>query len=130
MTRPLAFLLLIACGGPTARDLQPPPQPRSADYEVHEWGLVRGEAGDVLRVGAIAPPVPPRVLSVDKPVLYFHSAAPLEIEALTVRATGGAILEHWPLTTGRESSAVVWNGVRIDRDACEPSPLPSAQEAC
>jgi hypothetical protein len=61
-----------------------------ARCEVHEWGLLRAGAGDVLEVG----PTTPRAvfvepMAVDNPVLYFDELAsgPLRLER--VRVEGG-----------------------------------------
>jgi hypothetical protein len=118
-------IVALACAGPSEpRETDPTERTSAAPYEVHEWGLVRSEAGDVLRVGAIAPPGQPELLVADKPILYFHAASPLTIDSVVVRAPGGAILEHWPTAADVESSSVTWRDVRLDAEACEPSPLP------
>lgn len=99
-----------------------------AAYEVHEWGLLRAEAGDVLRVSGVAPPVREEMLSVDKPLLYFHTDAPLTLRSVRVATPGGALLETWPYVAGRD--AVTWPDVRIaHEDSCVPSRLPQANEA-
>ena len=100
----------------------------TAGYEVHEWGLLRAEAGDVLRVSAVAPPVQPEVLTVDKPLLYFHTDAPLTLRSVRVATPLGRLLETWPYVAGME--AVTWPNVRIAHQAeCVPSPLPRVDQA-
>jgi hypothetical protein len=101
----------------------------SADYEVHEWGLLRAEAGDVLRAGVIAPPMTAMALSVDKPVLYFHSPSALTLASVTVQMPdGGRIAEAWPLVPFGETAR--WENVALSvSGACTPSPLPSATQA-
>ncbi len=90
---------------------------------------MRAEAGDVLRVGAIAPPVTTQVLSVDKPVLYFHASAPLTLASVTVQMpAGGRIAEVWPLVAFGETAR--WEDVALDpTGTCTPSPLPTASDA-
>jgi hypothetical protein len=106
-----------------------PSAPEVADYEVHEWGLVRAEAGrDVLRAGAVAPAVAVEPLAVDKPVLYFHTREARTLASVRVEVEVGAILETWPFVIGGRSAE--WIDVRLDPDAhCEPSPLPTATDA-
>ncbi|MFO0552124.1 MAG: hypothetical protein U0271_27305 [Polyangiaceae bacterium] len=100
-------------------------------YEVHEWGLVRAEpAGpkgvDKVRIGGVAPPVPPEIFIVTKPVLYFRADAPMTLKSVTVRAPGGTIPETWPLATpGSDEHTVEWTDVSIDPlSACPFSRLP------
>ena len=84
---PLLTLAACSCGASTTSSSAAARAPAvsapegSADYEVHEWGLVRGGPGDTLTVSAIAPPVVIMPISVDKPVLYFHTAAPFTLRA-------------------------------------------------
>lgn len=100
----------------------------SADYEVHEWGLVRGDVGDTQRFGAIAPPVDLGMLSVDKPVLYFHAPTALTLASVDVEArSGGTLIETWPLTPLGASAR--WSNVTIDPTGeCAPSQLAAANE--
>lgn len=140
---PILALLLAACScGGGAQSATPPPSETtsttpgaetppeertagpSAPYEVHEWGLVRGDVGDTQRYGAIAPPVDVSMLSVDKPVLYFHAPAAMTLASVTVEArSGGTLVETWPLTPlGARAS---WTDVAIDpAGECIPSQLP------
>lgn len=132
---PLLVLLGGCSCGPAVPSAPSTPSPASAettasepgDYEVHEWGLVRGIAGDRLVAGAIGPPPVVLPMVVDKPVLYFHTTAPLTLEAVRVHASG-AIVEAWPLTarTG-VATELAWMRVAIDPhpSACEPTPLPT-----
>lgn len=134
---------VLACGGAsvdppspgtaTPNDATPP----TANYEVHEWGLVRQEAGsDALQFSGVAPPINDVPLVVLKPVLYFHARVPIELASVTVTApAGGSILEVWPLLrNGRKGAQmggrVEWNNVELDPEgACEPSPLPKLTDA-
>ncbi len=127
-----------ACGAPTAEE---PPRTTpvatttpaaipagSADYEVHEWGLLRGGTGDVLTLGAVAPPITFVPMAVEKPVLYFHASAPITLRSVVASIPGGTIAEAWPLVPLGES--VTWNDVHVDPTAaCQPGPLPSASDA-
>lgn len=122
-------LLATACGGARAPASPATPAAPTAAYEVHEWGLVRAEAGDLLRVGAIAPPLPTEALSVDKPILYFHADAPLVIRSVGVHTEGGTILETWPLAAPTDPATIAWRDVAIAHGACDPSPLPTSTEA-
>lgn len=118
-----------ACGAPAAEAPAPTPPPpthvAAPDYEVHEWGLVRGEAGDVLQIGAIAPPIIAMPMVVLKPVLYFHASAPFTLSSVRVAASaGGQIVEAWPLVPLGDH--VEWTSVAIDPGgACTPSALPT-----
>lgn len=129
---PLAALIGCSCGGPAATSggaTAPPSSAAALDYEVHEWGLIRAEAGDTLRVGSIAPPVTYEAISVDKPVLYFHTSAPLTLASVTVQmGEGGRIAEVWPLVPFGDTAR--WESVALDpTGACTPSPLPTATDA-
>ena len=138
-------LFAVGCGGqgcssssgPAAARTEPASTSGSsaaaADYEVHEWGLLRAQAvggSDVLRVGAIAPPRPVEVMAVDKPVLYFHTREERTLASVSVRAPGGAILETWPYVVGHDTGlgyadGATWRDVALaPSGACEPSPLP------
>jgi hypothetical protein len=101
-----------------------------ADYEVHEWGLLRVQRDgttEVLRAGAIAPPRPIEPMAVDKPVLYFHAGSPLTLRSVGVHVEGGAILETWPFVAGRTD--VAWTDVALGSPTnCTPSALPSRAE--
>lgn len=99
-------------------------------YDVHEWGLVRADQGDTVRIGAVAPPLPPEVLIMDKPVLYFHADAPMTLERVSVFAPGGHVIETWPLAQrGPDEHTQGWAGVSIDPlSACRSSPLPRKGE--
>ena len=63
-----------AGGNPLPQPTAPPAN--AAPYEVHEWGLVRAEPGDVLNAGVVAPPV------------YVEATADKPIRAL---ATGSGV---------------------------------------
>lgn len=143
MKRHLSGILLLtacACGGsaPAATSATTTTDPvrtaertasPSADYEVHEWGLVRGGPGDTQRYGVIAPPIDLGMMTVDKPLLYFHAPAALTLASVTVEArSGGTLVETWPLTPLGASAA--WTSVTIDPDGgpCAVSPLPTASD--
>lgn len=128
-------LAACACGSspaPTTTDhvasAEPGASGPTADYEVHEWGLVRGGPGDTQRFGAIAPPPDYSMLSVDKPVLYFHAPAALTLSSVRVEArSGGTLIETWPLTP--LGTSATWSNVTIDpTGTCTPSSLASTAE--
>lgn len=117
-------------GGPAPTARPGDPRPAGAPYEVHEWGLVRADVGDVLNTGAIAPPsYEPMIM--DKPLLYFHAASPMELRRVSVHAPNGTILETWPAATGGEGD-IAWMNVALGTAAdCLVSPLPKrADPAC
>jgi len=142
----LLALSIVGCGGQGCSSASEPPAatPRAvptsgetassaADYEVHEWGLLRSQlvgGSEVLRVGAVAPPRPVEVMAVDKPVLYFHTASARTLASVSVRAEGGAILETWPYVVGQDTglgyaNGATWQDVALaPSGACDPSPLP------
>jgi hypothetical protein len=101
----------------------PPAEP---GYDVHEWGLVRADQGDKVRIGAVAPPLPPEVLIMTKPVLYFHADVPMMLRSVSVTAPSGSVVETWPLAdNGPDEHTMGWSGVSIDpKSACPSSPLP------
>jgi hypothetical protein len=87
---------------------------------------VRADQGDKVRIGAVAPPIPPEVLIMTKPVLYFHPDVPMTLKSVSVRAPGGSVVETWPLATaGPDAHTMGWSNVSIDPEsACPFSPLP------
>ena len=104
-----------------------------ADYEVHEWGLLRAQrdgSADVLRVGAVAPARPVEVMAVDKPVLYFHSSEPRTLRLVSASVDGGTILETWPfveMQSRQDGAEIAWRDVSLGSPAnCVPSALPGA----
>lgn len=131
--RPMGLGLILSacsCGAPSAA--APPSATSGAtvpstDYEVNEWGLLRGTPGDTVTASAIAPPVQTLPIAVDKPVLYFHADAPITLRSVRVHAEGGTIEEHWPPTPLTDIAAdVAWFDVGIDPVAtCTFSELPT-----
>lgn len=99
----------------------------SPAYSVHEWGLVRGGAGDTLEAGTIGPgPALAMPLVVLKPVLYFHleDAARGAVAITTARVTAveGEIREHFPVSGPYASpfpAAVGWGAIEVEPGACE-----------
>ena len=93
-------------------------------YDVHEWGLVRADQGDTVRIGAVAPELP--VLDMDKPVLYFRADAPLTLRRVSITAPGGSILETWPLAErGIDKQSAGWSSISLDPfSPCKSSLLP------
>jgi hypothetical protein len=76
---------------------------------------MRAAPRDTIDAGAVAPPVQVVPLTVDKPVLYFHATAQVAIASVRVEAVGGAIREHWPVTSEKPfPSAVVWRDLMLD----------------
>lgn len=100
-------------------------------FEVHEWGLLRGELGDRLTVGAVAPRFVTEPLEVDKPVLYVHAAQPFTLTRLDVDAHDGSIVEEWPpVPRTNLASQLAFRDVRVTVDgACATSPLPTTADA-
>lgn len=123
----LVWLLLTACACGSSSGPAPRVAPGSGTYDLHEWGLIRATAGDVLAVGSVAPPATIVPISVDKPVLYFHASSPLTLERAAVHVTDGCIREHWPITPQTNVCAdLSWTRVALDPSAaCAPTPLPT-----
>jgi hypothetical protein len=123
MRAPLLFVVaLAACRAP--RDTAPTgsggERPRTG-YSLHEWGLVRGGAGDTLESHAIGSGLPLQpVMVVLKPVLYFHlEGERLAIRSSRVTAVEGELREHWPLATDAIfPTAVDWGGFEVRAGAC------------
>lgn len=146
MARPspsIPIALLVASGCASARPTEEIPVetasptaertsgPRStAGYEVHEWGLVRADVGDVLNTGAV-PPMDPQLMIMDKPVLYFHAASPMVVRNVAVHTPHGSILETWPMASG-EGADASWLDVELGPSSdCIVSRLPQrADPAC
>lgn len=124
-----ACLVGCSCGGAPSHGATPPPSvvAPAAAYEVHEWGLVRAEQGDVMRFGAVAPPSQFEVIAVDKPVLYFHADDAMTLRSVRVdSAAGGTIVETWPALAA--GGTVQWNDVALAPGACTESPLPNEHQ--
>lgn len=100
---------------PTAPAGEEPEAPTGrAAYAVHEWGLLRGVAGDVLEAGAVGPSSTPALMNVDKPILYFHAASPVDLREVVVDARDGELREHWPLVVDATRSRVRWRNRRLE----------------
>ena len=104
-------------------------------YELHEWGVVRAEAGDRLRLSAAPPPEESRYFFspdaiVEKPVIYLHLEGEAPVVIRSLRSTADAdIVEHWPLTSAPlGTSSVEWRGVTARREHCASSHYPTASE--
>lgn len=137
----LAALLLGCSGAPSGRSassrlhvpaLRTGVSAASGDaprYDVHEWGLVRAEEGDVLRAGAIGPTVTEPSYVVYKPLLYFHTSSPLTLRSVVVSAAeGGSLVEVWPFAPF--DTTVRWTDVALSSSrSCNPSALPTANDA-
>ncbi len=134
---PLIVAAATACSAPPPASearpdgSRPPPEAPSAHpstsggYDVHEWGLVRADQGDKVRIGAVAPPIPPEVFIITKPVLYFRADEAMTIKRVSVLAPAGAVVETWPLAATQPEEQVAWTDVSIDpKSACKSSPLP------
>lgn len=139
-----SLLVGAACGSPRATEssseasqthagTEVPTSPQAAlpraDYDVHEWGLMRVQSGDQWTAGAVAGQRRPEPMAVDKPVLYFHtlSSSPIPISNIGVQAIGGTIREHWPLSSVVTPTPprISWDNVEIANRACTPGPLPN-----
>ena len=113
-------LAIVGCGGRQDTIAPGTVAPRAlsgatAPYEVHEWGLLRAIPGDTLEAGAISPAGSVEAMTVDKPVLYFHASAPVQLERVHVEAVGGTIREHWPVTPGAAfPTSVDWSTLTLD----------------
>lgn len=130
---------LLACRTPRAEapaSVTPTTPALAPSYEVHEWGLLRGTAGDRLEAGAIAPRYIEEPMAVDKPVLYVHADAPLTLRRVHVDAHDGVIVESWPNTPRTGVAAqVAWYDVAVTPSvpgvSCEPTRLPGLTDpAC
>jgi len=95
---------------------------------VHEWGLVRGGAGDSIELGGSVPYLEP--MPVAKPILYFHLAGiePLDVRATARMGQGGTIVETWPLAGAAGAREASWSA-RVTRGSCHHGRLPTAREA-
>lgn len=132
---PLSLVLALgacsACGSslppePTNEPARPPPPPEPVSYEVHEWGLIRGNMFD--RVNLSGPHRDEVPVPVAKPVLYLHrsGAGPLSVD-VGVSIANGRIVEHWPLGETR-GSGLTWRGVTVEERTCAGSRYPTDGE--
>jgi hypothetical protein len=96
-------------------------------YEVHEWGLVRGNMADhVVLSGPRRVPTP---IPIAKPVLYVHrdGDGPLAID-VEVTLSSGAMVEHWPLVSGASGASLAWRGVTVEEGSCSGTRYPAFGE--
>jgi hypothetical protein len=121
--------------GSGSSSTDPPTRAPEARYSLHEWGVVRAEAGDRLRLSAAPPPEEQRYFFspdavVEKPVLYLHVEGDETVTVRSLRVTADAnILEHWPLTSAPlGTSSVEWRDVTARREHCASSRYPAANE--
>ena len=107
---------------PTPLPIPPP------TYEVHEWGLLRGNLTDhVVLSGPRRAPTP---IPIAKPVLYFHreGEGPLSVD-VEVTLASGTMVEHWPLVpTGSRGASLAWRGVSIVEGSCSGTRYPTLGE--
>lgn len=128
-----------SCGGapsaPTARQSPlrgpapiAPPAPAPASYEVHEWGLVRGDVFD--HVFLSGPHRAPEPMPLAKPVLYFHrdGEGPLALD-VEVTLSSGRVVEHWPFVGATAGPTLAWRGVTLTEGACAGARYPAVGEA-
>ncbi|MCB9603667.1 MAG: hypothetical protein H6720_25390 [Sandaracinus sp.] len=125
--------MALGCGGRDPRPTEPSVEPTpevvvgAGTFSVHEWGLLRGGAGDVLEVGAVPPATLVEPIAVDKPLLYFHATGgPVRLREATVDALDGSIREHWPVVADATPTRVTWRDLALDPSRvvvpgrCEP----------
>ncbi|MBX7191101.1 MAG: hypothetical protein K1X94_03535 [Sandaracinaceae bacterium] len=137
---PLLVLWLAGCAScerpmPTSTHGQTPlrapviaPALPLASYELHEWGLVRGNLADhVVLSGPRRAPTP---IPIAKPVLYVHrrGEGPLSLD-VEVTLSSGAMVEHWPLVSGASGDSLAWRGVSVEAGHCASVRYPSLGEA-
>jgi hypothetical protein len=125
-----------SCSGPTAaaptsnqgpRPVVQAPATEPPRYEVHEWGLVRGNLADhVVLSGPRRVPTP---IPIAKPVLYVHrdGDGPLSID-VEVTLSSGAMVEHWPLVSGATGASLAWRGVTVEEGSCAGARYPTFGE--
>ncbi len=105
--------------------LPPPPDPPRPppSYEVHEWGLIRGNALDHAILSG--PRADARPLGLAKPVLYFHrhGDGPLTLD-VEVSLPSGRFREEWP-PAAIDGASLAWRGVGVEEGACAGSRYPS-----
>lgn len=112
-----------------------PTKPTVANYEVHEWGLLRAQVGDLAKrdvdavtLGAVPPPVRHNY-PMEKPVLYFHTDAALRLARATVTTPDSEIIEAWPIPTSKSRGSITWTDVAIlPGGECAPTALPGARD--
>jgi len=117
----------------------------AADYEVHEWGLVR--LGQLSEVATSAAPLPDPVRldggSIDlavpkKPVLYFHRGPEFEDATridVELELAHGTLQEVWPTpNAGPQPShgkSFAWRGLELLSTPCGAEVVPAASSpAC
>jgi hypothetical protein len=105
-----------------------PSAPVPASYEVHEWGLVRGDVLD--RVHLSGPRHAPELMPLAKPVLYFHrdGDGPLSID-VEVTLASGRVVEHWPFVGPTPGTSLAWRGVTLTEGHCAGARYPATGEA-
>lgn len=139
-----ASTLFSACGATTPTETVPSDTvsasspPRSARYEVHEWGLVDVGRDGVVELAAgpgqanaagtaphpgPTPGHPPAATR--KPVLYFHLLEGEVQVSVGARMTYGSMLERFPAAP-LAGPSVAWEQVQVVQRACGETAYPSA----
>ena len=134
----------------TVAESPPPPSPASpppdddpvlTGYALHEWGLVRFEAGvpevvtsgfDDRVQGIQTPPQIDRPVHVRKPLIYLHPGVSFDLSTnidITVSLADGTLHEVWP-TPGlagqpAHTNTFTWSGVQISDEACGAQTAPA-----
>jgi len=120
----VSLLAAVFCGSAAA---QVAPQ---ADYEVHEWGLIRiGDRAETATSGlGSTPPVVPPDVHYDavpaKPVIYFHPGpdfAPETSIDVTITLPEGELREVWPTPEAGAQPILgashTWSQVTVETDS-------------
>lgn len=101
-------------GEPTSR-----PKPSSASYEVHEWGLIRAQVGDLdksgvdaVTLGAVPPPVRHNY-PMEKPASISTPTRRSTSRARTVTTPDSEIIEAWPIPQARSPGSVTWTDIDV-----------------
>jgi len=122
------------CGGTaepaTETPLRSDPPVEPVTYEVHEWGLVRGNAADQVMLSGPHAQAPQALVPMPmaKPVLYFHRVGdgPLTVST-SVTIPHGNIVEHWPPATP-DGASISWPGVGVTSGHCQGSTYPARSQ--
>jgi hypothetical protein len=139
--------------------VEPPPQPtplpkpppagpsaESADYAIHEWGVIRVNDSKLeLQSSDFAPPAvmlkpPVNSQPIDraapaKPLLFFHPGPSYDFDTaieVTVSQVGGNLRERWPTPGNGVQPAVApsftWSRMRVLAEGCDAQKAPKAND--
>lgn len=120
-------------------EIAPDPDELTDGYALHEWGVVRFDAGipEIVtsgyddRVPGLQAPTIDRPVHVRKPLIYLHPGPDFDLSTnidITVSLAQGTLHEVWPTPAlgaqPAHGNAFTWSGVQIAGESCGAQTAP------